>query len=117
VLLSKLLPKSGKLRFIYDYDFGDSWEHEIVVEKLPQAELDQIYPVCLEGQSACPPEDCGGIWGYANFLEAIGNKKHKEHKEMRAWIGGSFDPARFDVAAATKRMREGLTDQLITKYP
>ena len=81
----------------YLYDFGDGWEHQIRVEGI--IEDDTRYPgrpVCLAGARNCPPEDCGGPWGYENFLKAIGNKKHKEHKELLEWVGGSFDPEHFD---------------------
>lgn len=63
------------------------------------------YPVCLEGERACPPEDCGGVWGYDDLLEAIRNPKHEEHESMLEWIGGRFDPAAFDAKEATKAMR------------
>ena len=66
------------------------------------------YPLCLEGARACPPEDCGGVWGYADFLEAIGNKDHEEHEGMLKWAGGWFDPESFDAAQATKAMKKGL---------
>ena len=108
-MLSAIVPKDGK-RFVlhYEYDFGDSWEHEIVFEGHPEG--GGPYPLCLEGKRACPPEDCGGVSGYADFLLAIGNKKHAQHAEMLEWIGGSFDPEEFDPAVATKRMKMGLPD-------
>jgi len=79
-------------RFEYLYDFGDGWEHD--VEVLGRG---GETPGCVEGTGDCPPEDCGGPWGYQNFLKAIGNKKHKEHKELLEWVGGSFDPEHFDL--------------------
>lgn len=88
--------------FLYRYDFGDSWEHEIVVEKQLPPDPDVKYPVCLEGQRCCPPEDVGGMWGYEEFLEAIADPKHEEHKSYLEWIGGSFDPEAFDL----KRINE-----------
>jgi hypothetical protein len=63
------------------------------------------YPLCLEGARACPPEDCGGVWGYADFLDAIGNKKHEQHEEVLEWRG-PFDPEVFDAGKATKTMRK-----------
>ena len=84
-------------RFIYEYDFGDSWVHEITVEKLLEPEPDVEYPRCIAGKRACPPDDVGGVWGYAQFLQAIRNPKHPEHDEMLEWIGGQFDPAAFDL--------------------
>jgi hypothetical protein len=81
----------------YTYDFGDNWEHEIQLEKILQREKNINYPVCIKGKRACPPEDCGGIWGYEDFLKIIKNPNHKEHREMLEWIGGEFDPERFDA--------------------
>lgn len=86
-----------KSKFVYEYDFGDGWEHEILVEKVLPPEKGQRYPVCLAGKRACPPEDCGGAWGYANLLEIIRNPRHKEYKEMMEWLGEGFEPEAFDV--------------------
>lgn len=93
--------------FKYLYDFGDSWEHKITLEKALPVDKEKRYPVCLEGQRACPPEDCGGIWGYEDFLKAIGDENHEEHDEMLAWVGGEFDPEKFDVAAVNKELKAG----------
>lgn len=110
-LLGYILPTNGKrFSFVYEYDFGDSWDHEVLFEGVVQAEAKVKYPLCLEGARACPPEDCGGIWGYADFLEAISNKKHEQHEELLEWIGGRFDPEEFDPAKATKAMKKGLPD-------
>ena len=94
-----------KDRFVYEYDFGDSWEHVIVVEKVLPAEPGVRYPVCLTGRRACPPEDVGGIWGYYDFLEAIQDPKHPEHEDMLEWIGGSFDPEAFDVDRINQQLK------------
>lgn len=83
----------------YVYDFGDDWEHKVVVEKVLAAEPGVRYPACIAGQRACPPEDCGGVWGYQEFLEAIANPRHSEHESMLDWMGGSYDPDAFDPAA------------------
>ena len=108
-LLSEIVPKTSKpFRLLYQYDFGDSWEHEVVVEKTVAPEPGRKYPLCLDGARACPPEDCGGVWSYGDFLEAIGDKKHERHEELREWIGGAFDPEAFDAAEATRRMKRGL---------
>lgn len=94
--LMQIAPKAGA-RFGYEYDFGDSWEHEITVEKiLPAAAVTTA--VCVDGARACPPEDCGGVWGYAELLKALKNPKHPEHQSMKEWIGGSFDSEVFDPA-------------------
>jgi hypothetical protein len=109
--ISKMVPKTGKrFRFQYEYDFGDSWHHEVLFEGIVPAESKVKYPVCLEGARACPPEDCGGIWGYTNFIEAIQNPDHEEHEDFLEWIGGNFDPGEFDPVKATKAMRKGLPD-------
>ena len=106
VLLSKLIPKSGrKSRWVYEYDFGDGWRHEILFEGFPPGEPKAKYPLCLEGERACPLEDCGGPWGYADYLVAIANPSHEQHQEMLEWRG-PFDPAAFDAEQATKQMRK-----------
>jgi len=109
--ISDILPKTGKrFRFQYEYDFGDSWYHEVLFEGKVRAEPKVKYPLCLEGARACPPEDCGGIWGYADFVEAIQNPDNERHEELLEWVGGKFDPEAFDSAKATKMMRKGLPD-------
>lgn len=109
--LSKLVPKTGKrFRFEYEYDFGDGWQHEVLFEGCVQAEPGRKYPLCLEGERACPPEDVGGTSGYEEFLEAIIDRRHERHKELLGWSGGSFDPEAFDSAEATKAMKKGLPD-------
>lgn len=70
VKLNKVI-SGEKFKFLYTYDMGDSWEHEILVEKILLREAEQLYPICLTGKLACPPEDCGGVWGYAELVEAI----------------------------------------------
>ncbi len=81
----------------YVYDFGDTWEHRIQLEKILLREKGVDYPICIKGKRACPPEDCGGIWGYEELLEIIKNPKHEEHEEMLEWLGGEFDSEHFDV--------------------
>jgi DNA invertase Pin-like site-specific DNA recombinase len=91
VKLSKVIT-GEKFKFFYTYDFGDSWEHEVLVEKVLTAKADTDYPTCLKAKRTCPPEDCGGSWGYQEFLEAIKDTDHPEHESMLEWVGGSFDP-------------------------
>ena len=93
-----------KDRFVYEYDFGDGWEHLAVVEKVLPPEKGARYPICLTGKRACPPEDVGGIWGYYDFLQAIHDPEHSEHDEMLESIGGSFDPDAFSVEAVNQRL-------------
>jgi hypothetical protein len=80
----------------YIYDFGDSWEHEVILEGLLLKEKGLKYPRCIGGENACPPEDCGGVDGYFRFLESIMIQEHEEHKEMAEWIGKKFDPKKFN---------------------
>ena len=82
---------------VYTYDFGDNWEHKIQLEKILPREEGVTYPICIKGKRACPPEDCGGIWGYAELLEILGNPNHEEYEEMLEWLGGEFDPEKFNV--------------------
>jgi hypothetical protein len=105
--LSDIVPAGGrkKFRFAYEYDFGDGWMHDIQVEKVEDG---KAMPECLAGERACPPEDCGGPWGYPDFLAALADPKHENHVDMVEWIGGSFDPEAFDPKAATKEMRRGV---------
>ncbi|MCT7994839.1 plasmid pRiA4b ORF-3 family protein [Laspinema olomoucense] len=91
VKLSKIIP-GEKFKFSYLYDFGDSWEHQILVEKVLPPDPDATYPICIKAKRACPPDDCGGPWGYPDFLEAVQDKNHPDHEEMLDWAGGSFDP-------------------------
>jgi len=108
-LLSDILPSSSmRFRFNYEYDFGDSWDHEVLFEGSPKIEPGRKYPLCLEGERACPPEDVGGVHGYANFLDAIQDDSHEQHEEMLEWVGGSFEPEAFIPATATKKMKKGM---------
>jgi hypothetical protein len=106
--VSELIAKHGnKLRMRYEYDFGDDWQHDIILEKVTEAEPGISYPRCIDGKRACPPEDVGGVYGYADYVEAITDSNHSEHEELLAWRG-PFDPAAFDADKATRRMRKGL---------
>ncbi|MGH9839819.1 MAG: plasmid pRiA4b ORF-3 family protein [Blastocatellia bacterium] len=95
----------AKERLFYEYDFGDGWEHEILVEKILKPEAGMHYPVCIEGKHACPPEDCGGIWGYYEFLAAIKDEDHPDHEDQLDWVGGEFDPEAFDLDETNKALR------------
>jgi hypothetical protein len=109
--ISQIVPRDGRrFRFRYKYDFGDCWDHEVLFEGFLRAEPRRKYPLCLEGERACPPEDVGGTWGYREFLEAITDPEHEDHDGLLEWAGGSFDPEAFDAAAATKEMRRGIFD-------
>lgn len=104
--LGALLPGSNRnARWVYEYDFGDGWRHEVLFEGVPAGEPEAKYPVCLDGARACPPEDCGGPWGYADYLAAIRDPRHEQHDEMLGWRG-PFDPEAFDPKKATREMRK-----------
>ena len=108
--LSKIIPADGKrFQFEYEYDFGDGWEHEILFEGFVPAKKGARYPLCLEGERACPPDDVGGTYGYREYVKAMANPRHKRHKEFLQW-NGPFDPEKFDAQAATKEMRKGVFD-------
>lgn len=94
------LAPAAKKKFIYDYDFGDSWEHEVKVEKVLPADHNFKHPVCVGGENACPPEDCGGIPGYYRLLEILADPKNPEHEEMKEWVGEELDPTRFNCEEA-----------------
>ncbi|MGY0006053.1 plasmid pRiA4b ORF-3 family protein [Micromonospora sp. I033] len=92
-------------RFRYTYDFGDWWEHDLVVEDVCAADPDERYPVCVEGERACPPEDIGGPAGYAVLLAALADPAHAEHRMMREWAGAGFEPDLFVADRATTLLR------------
>jgi hypothetical protein len=84
---------------LYVYDFGDDWHHVVMYEGGVPTEPSAMYPRCVSGGRKCPPEDCGGVHGYAEFLLAIKDPNHPEHLELLQWAGGSFDPDEFDPRA------------------
>ncbi len=92
--------RSGVVRFTYTYDLGDNWQHQVLVERTPPALDAGQYPACVAGKRHCPPEDCGGPWGYAELLDVLADPTHPEHADQRAWVGEDFDPEEFDVADA-----------------
>ena len=103
--LSQLL-RLEKEKLLYNYDYGDGWEHEVLLEKILPFEHDMTLPLCIKGKRACPPEDIGGIPGYAMFLEAINDPSHPEHEEMREWVGGDFDAEHFDIDEVNKMLNQ-----------
>jgi hypothetical protein len=102
--LADLAP-AAKAKFTYEYDFGDGWQHDLVVEKVLPPDPALKHPVCLGGANACPPDDCGGIPGYYDLLATLANPKHPEHADMKAWIGGAWDAAQFDLAATNALLK------------
>ena len=89
--------RGEKAKFLYTYDFGDDWQHEILVEKILPVDAKINYPICLKGKRACPPEDCGGSWGYAELLEILADPTHPEYEERCEWLIEDFDAEFFDI--------------------
>jgi len=97
--------KQGVKRFTYTYDMGDNWEHIIVIEKTELADPVLLHPRCIAGARNCPPEDCGGVWGYAELLEILADPEHPEREERLEWIGDEdFDPEDFKLGAINQRL-------------
>jgi len=103
IKISYLL-KKAKDKIVYEYDFGDGWEHEVLLEKVIPSDQKTKYPVCLAGKMNCPPEDCGGVWGYSDMLEILKNPKHEEYESYIQWLGGEFDPEYFDKKAVNEML-------------
>lgn len=94
-----------KSKLVYDYDFGDGWEHDVVVEAVEPAMGGGADLACLDGRRACPPEDCGGPGGYAALLRALANPKHPVSAPVLEWLQGSWDPEHFDVDFVNRQLR------------
>jgi hypothetical protein len=101
------LLRRPKDRLLYEYDFGDSWEHDVVLEAILPPGQGGLYPIVEAGKRACPPEDVGGIPGYEYFLKVLANPKHPEYEEMLEWAGGSFNPEHFDPHEANLAIHGG----------
>ena len=104
VRIGEVLTEIGS-SLTYTYDLGDGWEHGIVLEKRLCGADDTEYPVCVDGQQACPPEDSGGVPGYYDLLEVLQNPADERYEEMREWIGEDFDPRAFSVEAVNRQLR------------
>ena len=103
--IAEIAPVEGS-KFVYEYDFGDSWGHDVIVEKILPVEPKTQYPKCIKGKRACPPEDVGGIWGFEEFLEAMKDPNHDEHDSYIEWWGGQFDPEAFDLEEINQVLQE-----------
>lgn len=101
--LDAVVTKGG--RFLYTYDFGDWWEHDVLVEDVFAAEPGERYPCCVGGARACPPEDVGGVFGYAELLAVLSDPAHPHHLAMSEWLGRDLDPERFDAGRASTLLR------------
>ncbi len=102
--IANIAPGEGS-KFIYEYDFGDSWEHVIIVEKIQPIDPEKKYPFCMAGERVCPPEDVGGIGGFTVFLDAMKNPKHEEHESYMEWHGGPYDPEAIDLDKINKTLQ------------
>ena len=102
--LGELVTEKGSA-FLYEYDFGDGWDHVLSVEEILERKPGMRYAACLAGERACPPEDCGGSYGYAELLEIIKDSNHEDHQDMMTWLGGGFEPNRFDIEIVNLKLR------------
>lgn len=93
-------------QIVYEYDFGDSWEHLVKLEKRTKGGDQSHVPECLAGENAAPPEDSGGTWGYYDWVDALRDEKHEMHEDAVEWLGKDFDPSRFDIDAVNKRLKK-----------
>lgn len=103
--LSHVLTKPGD-RMEYLYDFGDAWEHEIVLEEVLPPDPSRKVPICLSGARACPPEDCGSTPGYENLVEAMKDPKHHDRDDLLAWLGEPYDPEKFDLEQVNRDLQD-----------
>ncbi|NER80584.1 MAG: plasmid pRiA4b ORF-3 family protein [Leptolyngbya sp. SIO1D8] len=95
--------KAGS-RFTYTYDFGDGWLHLLTVEDILPPDASLSLPCCVEGERACPPEDCGGVWGYEELLEQLGNFEDPDYEDLLEWVGADFDPEAFSTEVVNQQL-------------
>lgn len=112
-ILSDIFIKE-KQKFTYLYDFGDDWKHQITLEKIFKEDENEK-PILINGEGACPPEDCGGPWGYHSLKEVLANKKHPDHKEMKEWLGlkprENWDAAAFNLETFQELFNENFSEK------
>lgn len=104
IKVSDLLKKE-KEKIVYEYDFGDGWEHDIILEKILPIDNNSKYPICLTGKMNCPPEDCGGVWGYSDMLKVLKDPEDEEYDSYAEWLGEEFDPEYFDENEVNELLR------------
>ncbi|MFJ5770984.1 plasmid pRiA4b ORF-3 family protein [Psychrobacillus sp. NPDC093180] len=104
-LIGELLSKEGD-KGLYMYDFGDDWHHTVLLEKVLPFDDSFTSPVCIKGKRACPPEDCGGVYGYENLLEILNGPDGGEKEELLEWVGDNFDPEAFDIDMVNEMLAE-----------
>jgi len=100
--LERIAPQGGDA-FVYEYDFGDRWDHDVVVEEVREVDAGPLL-WCLDGARACPPDDCGGVPGYEQMIEALASPGTPEHEQTVEWLGGGFDPEAFDARAVNREL-------------
>ena len=103
--LDKIL-KVKKSKINYEYDFGDGWEHNILLEKILAPDEQLQIPICIDGKRNCPPEDCGGVWGYSDMLKVLKQPDHEEYESYIEWLGGKFDPEYFNKEEINKKLKK-----------
>ena len=103
--VSVLKALGDERQFFFDYDFGDGWEHEIVIEQVTWGSGGLKFAVCVDGENACPPEDVGGAGGYEIFLAAMADPDHEEHDDYLRWMGGAFDSTAFDLGSVNAELQ------------
>lgn len=103
IKLNELL-RFVKNTIIYEYDFGDGWMHEILLEKFLKPDPDVRYPVCTDGAMKCPPEDVGGMGGYMRMLRVLRNPNNREYESFINWLGGNFDHKEFDITMVNRQL-------------
>lgn len=101
-----------KMSFKYEYDFGDSWDHRILLEEILPPNPEALFPICVAGRRACPPEDSGGIYGFYNYMEIIQDPEDEEYSEIKMWLGEEYDPAAFDIHAVNNELKRYKTYNL-----
>jgi hypothetical protein len=99
---------------MYEYDFGDGWMHHLELVEISTHPIDEVLPQIIGGENACPPEDCGGTYGYKDLKEILMNPKHPEYKSTKRWVGGTFDPMVCDLKPIQEKL--GKLGKLINDY-
>ena len=108
VQLSRVFAGGKKVRMVYEYDFGDGWQHDVKLERTVEREPKVAYPRCIDGSRACPPDDIGGPWGYAEFVDAMADPSHESHDQQKEWFDDEFDPEEFSLDKVNKVLRKAL---------
>jgi hypothetical protein len=112
VNLYQVVLKPGT-KFIYEYDFGDDWKYDIILEDILPDSYPLPHPICLDGQRACPPEDCGGIFSYMTMLPVLADPKHPQYKDLRQWLGTRSNPATFNKSTVNAKLKQVIDDSSI----